>query len=97
MHVVMGTFIICNPSSRCFVAVQFGMPHASPSLQKTVHELYAIFEAEESSLAKKGIRMMMTTRMIKETTEMKATAAKKAMRMMMTKRMAMTAMTPPTM
>jgi hypothetical protein len=35
--------------------------------------------------------------MIKETTEMKATAAKKAMRMMMTKRMAMTAMTPPTM
>jgi hypothetical protein len=36
--------------------------------------------------------------MIKETTEMKATAAKKAMRMMMTKRMVTTAMRmPPTM
>jgi len=30
----MGTFIICNHSSRGFVAVQFGMPHASPTLKK---------------------------------------------------------------
>jgi len=51
----------------------------------------------KATTAKKAIRMMITTRMIKEITEMKATAEKKAMKMMMTKRMVMTAITPPTM
>ena len=36
-HLVMGRFIICNHSGRCIVAVQFCMPYASPSLQKSLH------------------------------------------------------------